>query len=150
MIRKIISLGIFNLIMMVVFVAGMLTSLSWYSNQQLKRSQEMTGYQVLNALNAYRESLGLPDFILYEPLCNNIASRLQHYRDFNNHDGLTEFHNKYMPDIKVLSEILAPGNTPEETVRNWRNSPSHDMFIKSNSKICVYSSRGLSVALLSN
>ena len=108
-----------------------------------------TGVQVLAELNKYRREIGLPEFILSETLCNNIGERWQHYKDYNNHDGLEEFEKKWQWGTR-LTEILASGETAVETVNGWRESPSHDIFIRNNSKICVYSAEGFSVALLSN
>ncbi len=108
-----------------------------------------TGYDVLNELNDYRHELDLPDFELYQPLCNNIASRWQSYKANNSHKGLQEFVDSYMSGLSVY-EILTSGNTAQETVQNWKGSPSHDLGIRTYSKICVYSDDGLSVALLSN
>lgn len=109
-----------------------------------------TGKEVLVELQKYRRDNGLPEFILYQPLCNNIGERWQNYRSTNSHKGLEEFHWREMPQIVDLAEILAPGATAQEVVENWAASPSHDLYIKSNARICVYSADGLSVALLSN
>jgi len=155
--KKLLFLIAFNLLAVFIFVGGMFTAfyhvrdaIMWYSvNRAILASRVTypTGYQVLEELNVYRRELGLPNFILYEPLCNNIGSRWKNYKRTNSHEGLQEFVNNYMPNLMV-SEILAPGKTADEVVNNWKNSPSHDIAIKTRSRICVYSADGLSVALL--
>lgn len=149
MIKKLLAIGVFNILMAAIFVVGLLSGVRWVSDQHLKTTQQLTGYDVLSELNKYREKVGLPDFILDDSLCNNIGERWQHYKDYNNHDGIQEFADKWQQG-KEISEILAPGATAQETVNNWTQSPSHDIIIKERSKICVYSHDNLSVALLSN
>lgn len=109
-----------------------------------------TGKEVLDEMNKYRTELGLPAFVVWQPLCNNIALRWDNYRENDSHEGYREFLMEYMPENVEISEILAPGMTAEETVNNWKNSPGHDIAIKNSSRVCVYSAQGLSVALLSN
>lgn len=146
--KKIFAATFLLIIFGLVFVSGMLTEFH-IQKEIVSPLPYPTGYEVFKELNIYRESLGLPDLILYQPLCNNIAKRWQHYKDYNNHDGLQEFVDEFQSGIRV-SEIFAPGITAQDTVQNWKNSPSHDGYIKGNSKVCVYSSDNLSVALLSN
>lgn len=109
-----------------------------------------TGSEVLLELNKYRKEQGLPDFILSQSLCNNIRVRWQNYKDNNSHQGFNDFIRDYMPHNIPISEILAPGKTASETVKNWADSPGHNLAIKSNSKVCIYSADGLSIGLLSN
>lgn len=109
-----------------------------------------TGYDVLKELNEYRISQDLPELILSQTLCNNIAQRWQNYVDNNSHEGFHEFVVDYMPEGLEVGEILTSGRTAEEMVQRWAGSPSHDLVIKNKSKVCVYSADGYSVALLSN
>jgi hypothetical protein len=109
-----------------------------------------TGYDVLDELNRYRVSQGLSEFELYKPLCNNIAARWQNYVDNDSHGGFYDFVVEYMPEGLEVSEILTSGVTAREMVQKWSSSPSHDVSLRDNSKICVYSADGYSVALLSN
>lgn len=109
-----------------------------------------TGYQVLEELNKYREKNNLPPFVLWDVLCNNISSRAIQYRETNSHDGFKEFLNKNMPRGLKVTEILVSGNTAKEMVDKWASSPGHDLAIKSNSRACIYSSRGVAVGLLAN
>lgn len=109
-----------------------------------------TGQDVLEELQEYRVSEGLEEFQLSPTLCNNIAERWKAYRENDSHDGLSEFHDKWMPQVYDLGEIMVSGETSKEMVEKWASSPSHDVLIKKYSKICVYSAFGSSVALLSN
>lgn len=109
-----------------------------------------TGKEVLAELQKYRVSQGLPEFELTPGLCSNIGSRWQNYKENNSHEGFEEFLKANRMDGKGVAEILVSGKTAQEMVKQWSESPSHDYFIKHNSKICVYSLSGLSVALLSN
>lgn len=106
-----------------------------------------TGYQVFDELNKYRAESGLKPLILWQPLCNNIASRAASYKKTNSHEGLHEFVVEYMPEVEV-SEILAAGESAKIIVDQWKGSPSHDLTIKSNSRACVYSAEGYAVGLL--
>lgn len=124
---------------------------SWFVNpavvEQQNNMKAPTGYEFLEALNKYRVSEGLEPFELYEPLCNNIAERWQNYKDTNSHDGLQDFADKWIPDMKI-SEVLTFGETAEQMVDRLASSPSHNLMIRNNSRICTYSAEGYSVALL--
>lgn len=109
-----------------------------------------TGQQVLDELQKYRVSQGLPEFELSEPLCNNIAARWQNYQKTNSHEGLKDFLIENHPSGLSVSEILVSGSTAKDMVDQWASSPSHNLYIHRNSKICVYSAEGSTVALLSN
>lgn len=109
-----------------------------------------TGEQVLDELNVYRQSIGLPPFELYEPLCNNIYERWKVYVGKESHEGIEEFHDMWMPQVIDLGEIMVAGSSAQEMVKKWSESPSHDILIRKYSRICVYSAQGSSVALLSN
>lgn len=131
------------------FVAGMKFAQP-YVPPVSKIQEPPTGQQVLAELQRYRKANGLPEFELSPILCDNISERWQNYRVNNNHQGFEDFMLKQYPPGFTASEILASGETAEETVKNWAGSPSHDQAIKSFSKICVYSHLNHSVALLSN
>lgn len=148
--KKVIALIVLNLLLAAVFMAGVLAGFSRMATLKAEHKQQPpTGYEVLNALNTYRKESGFPEFTLSESLCNNIGERWQVYKVTNSHEGFWEFAQKYHPGVK-MAEILAPGATAQETVDNWKKSPSHDLEIKTYSQVCVYSADGLSVALLSN
>lgn len=148
-IKKVIVL---NLVAAIGFFAGTAFAFSKASDtigvQEVKINYP-TGYEVLNELNKYRVNEGYTPLVLDQYLCNNIAARWQNYRLTNSHDGFYEFADMYMPG-RSISEILVSGNTASEMVQKWTGSPSHDLFIKNNSKVCVYSIEGAAVALLSN
>lgn len=109
-----------------------------------------TGKEVLEELQKYRKSQGLPEFQLSDMLCNNIGERWQNYWKNNNHEGFSDFAQRNYPPGFTSSEILVSGETAQDMVKQWSQSPSHDQSIKSFSKICVYSHLNHSVALLSN
>lgn len=108
-----------------------------------------SGQDVLDELQEYRVSEGLEKFELSQPLCNNIVARWQKYIDTNSHEGFEEWAEHYYPN-KDVAEIIVTGDTAEEMVEFWKSSPSHNLYIHNYSKICVYSLRGKSVAILSN
>lgn len=146
----------FNVLISIVFFAGLFAgfyhvrdAIMWYSVNKSSAASTVspTGYDVLVELNKYRVANDLPKFELYQPLCNNIGERWDNYKANNSHKGFLEFVNKWMPGMYV-EEILTAGKTPEEMVKGWTSSPSHDLAIRNNSKICVYSAQGLAVALL--
>lgn len=103
-----------------------------------------TGYDILNAANEYRESKGLPDLILSEKLCNNIAERAINYEKTNSHSGLKEWAQKN-GITDHISEILAYGTTASEVINDWAGSPSHNLALLNNTHACSYSSNGFSV-----
>lgn len=109
-----------------------------------------TGEQVLEALQKYRASQGLPEFQLSDILCDNLVERWQSYKKNNSHAGLEEFVAREYPPGFTVSEIMVSGSTAEEMVVKWSQSPGHNQAIHNNSKICVYSSQGMAVAMLSN
>lgn len=125
-------------------------SIDAQSATSLPQNPTFTGYDLFEAANEYRKSQGLEPFILHQPLCNNIAGRYQNYRENDSHVGLDEFVAKHMPYEGQVGEILAWGNTAEEAVYKWSGSPSHDLFLKNNTKACAYAMDGYSVMLLSN
>lgn len=108
-----------------------------------------TGQEVLAELQKYRAKNNLPPFELSFKLCNNISARWASYMKNDSHEGLDDFVDKNMPGMTV-GEALTPGRTPEEAVQNLADSPSHDLALKSYSDICVYTSEGHSVLLMSN
>lgn len=107
-----------------------------------------TGYQVLAEANKYRESQGKNDLILYQPLCNNIVERAQNFKENNNHEGLSEFAAKWIPNTE-LSEIFTYSDSASGTIENFKNSPSHNLILLNETKACVYSEKGYTVILLS-
>lgn len=109
-----------------------------------------TGQQVLSELQEYRKREGLPPFELSSILCNNISERWQNYVENNSHKGFKEFVNANYPPGFSATEILVAGVSAREMVEKWASSPSHNLYIHDNSKACVYSAKGSSVALLSN
>ena len=109
-----------------------------------------TGQEVLNELQRYRVKNGLPEFQLSEILCDNLVERWQNYKKTNSHEGLEEFVKREYPPNLVVHEIMVSGSTAEEMVVKWSQSPGHNQAIHNNSKICVYSSQGMAVAMLSN
>jgi len=109
-----------------------------------------TGQEVLAELNTYRLSQGLEPFELSDRLCDNIVERWHNYKNNNSHEGWDEFAAREYPGGFTANELLVAGESAKIMVDQWVSSPSHDLAIKSNSKACVYSYDGLSVALLSN
>jgi uncharacterized protein YkwD len=109
-----------------------------------------TGEQVLQEVQKYRASQNLPPFEISGMLCDNIAERWTNYVKNNSHEGFQDFINKNYPDGTTASEILVTGDTAANMVEQWKTSPSHNYYLTHNSKICVYSSGGSSVAILSN
>lgn len=109
-----------------------------------------TGEDVLNELQAYRVKEGLPEFQVSDELCNNIVERWKNYQANDSHEGLAEFHDKWMPQVVDLGEIMVAGESARQMVERWDSSPSHKSSLHRFSKICVYSALGRSVALLSN
>lgn len=107
-----------------------------------------TGQEVLAELQKYRASNNLPPFELSFDLCNGISERWSSYMDNDSHEGLDDFVSRNMPGMRV-GEALTPGRTPQEAVKNLADSPSHDLALKTYSKICVYTAKGHSVLLLS-
>lgn len=107
-----------------------------------------TGKEVYEALNVYRAENSLPPLDLDSSLCNNLVQRWEHYRAHENHDGLDEWGQKYLPGRRV-AEILVAGESAQIMVKKWSESPGHDLMIKENSKVCVYTADGLAVAMLS-
>lgn len=135
---------------LVGIVFGMNLAQPRYAPPENVLQEYPTGQEVLAELQNYRKELGLPEFEVSGILCNNIAERWFNYTKNNSHEGFHEFVQKQYPPGFTASEILAPGKTAEEVVNGWKQSPSHDYFIKNNTKVCVYSDSGYSVALLSN
>lgn len=133
-------------------VKGYTTAVKEYAERYtVEEVSYPTGKEVLDELNKYRNSQGLPDFEVSGWLCDNIADRWRNYVLNNSHEGFRDFLEKQHPGENWnVSEILAPGFTAEETVKNWISSPSHEYYITHSSKVCVYSAEGSSVALLSN
>lgn len=156
--KRILMVLSFNALLAAVFLVGMFSAyfsvrnqIMWYSANKSKiEAKPFDSYDVFNALNAYRSENGLPPLTLSQPLCNNLVERWKNYRNTNSHSGLDEWVRKEMPDGLTISEIMAPGMTAEQTVENWSGSQGHDVAIKSNSKICIYTADNLSVAVLSN
>ena len=109
-----------------------------------------TGEQVLVKLQEYRTSQGLLPFEVSGILCDNIAERWENYVQDNSHQGFQEFINKNYPPGFDAAEVLVTGDTAEDMVEKWKTSPSHNYYLTHNAKICVYSSGGKSVAILSN
>lgn len=140
----------------IVFSLGCFSAAVFFSAQPIPVQQEVspkdvtyTGQEVLAELQEYRTKNNLPPFELSFKLCNNISERWTSYMDNNSHKGLDQFVDENMPGLTV-GEALTPGRTPEEAVQNLANSPSHDLALKKYSKICVYTSEGHSVLLMSN
>lgn len=109
-----------------------------------------TGEQVLAELQEYRVSQGLSEFKVSEILCDNLVERWKNYKETNSHAGLEEFMAREYPPGFTASEIMVAGSTAEEMISKWTQSTGHKQAIHNNSKICVYSSQGMAVAMLSN
>jgi uncharacterized protein YkwD len=147
---------LFNFLIAAVFALGAFsaffsvrTAISWYSvNKFALQVEPFTGKDVLAELNAYRKELGMSNFTLSSPLCNNLVERWQNYKDGNNHEGLDEFAAREMPGIQV-AEIITTARSAKATVDNWKSSPGHDLVLKEFNNICVYTAENTSVAFLS-
>lgn len=110
-----------------------------------------TGYDIWNEVNRYRISQGKEEMILDERFCNNIAARALNYEKTNSHDGLNQFVENYIYPLGVkssISEVLNRGNSTQQIIQGWINSPSHNLLILKHSRGCAYSSRGYSVVLM--
>lgn len=114
-----------------------------------------TGQDILDAVNKYRKENNVPELKLDEVLCNNIAQR---YLDIKSgekeniaHKGFDEWYKKYAePYGYTVSENYACGQTPEDIIKAWSGSPSHNLSIldKKNKLACTYAAEGCVVILL--
>lgn len=114
-----------------------------------------TGQEIFDAINKYRKENNVPELKLDEILCNNIAQR---YLDIKSgekenisHKGFDEWYKKYAePYGYNVSENYACGQTPEDIIKAWSSSPSHNLPIldKKNKLACTYAAEGCAVILL--
>lgn len=107
-----------------------------------------TGYEIWDEANKYRATQNKSPLTLDKRLCNNIAARAKNFYDTNSHGGIDEFHQKYMPSINPLIEILAHADTAQKAVEGWASSPSHNTMLLDANRGCAYSEKGYSVMLL--
>lgn len=156
-------LGLLTVVLLLTFGCGVLWGSVYQGNKDIGLVQSTrsiteykvqggkfpTGYDVWNEANRYRLSQGEKELELWDYLCNNIAERAINYRNTNSHDGLDTFHERYMPKVQELSEILNYGTTAKEIVQGWASSPSHNLSLLKAKKGCAYSGDGYSVMLLS-
>lgn len=143
---------IITLALLFTFVTGSLFGV-WFAQPRYEPVTTFsypTGAQVLDELQNYRLSEGLPPFEVSDLLCDNIGSRWQNYVKNNSHEGFSEFVNREYPPGFQAAEILVAGDSAKQMVDKWKSSPSHDLYIHNYSKICVYSDSGSAVAILSN
>lgn len=94
-------------------------------------TQEVTGQEVFDSVNQYRESKGLKAVTLEPMICDNLVQRYLDLKNPDNkyvgHAGFEEWIKKQnFPEIYELSEIYATGvHTGGAAVRFWDTSPGH-------------------------
>lgn len=112
---------------------------------------EFTGQQLFDAVNVYRKANGVPELILDDKLCNNLAQR---YFDIKKgldegiaHAKMEEWVKKSVPNNYYVSEDFAWGRTPEEVIKAWEGSPGHRLSIldPKNKLACSYAAEGYGI-----
>jgi uncharacterized protein YkwD len=114
------------------------------------------GQQIQEAINQYRQSLGLVELKTDSILCNNLYDR---YAKMLSEDALTEGHPGFdeWADEKInnygyslVGEVFSPMPTVEKVMEGWSGSPGHNLAItnKVYDKVCTYAgNRGVVVVL---
>jgi len=104
---------------------------------------EFSGQQLFDAVNGYRKGKGLVELRLNDNACNDIFSRWQALSDPETfgHEGLDEWAAERYPQPYDGGEIYAEGNSPEDLINDWVNSPSHRIMLEGNFFYgCAYAS----------
>lgn len=155
---KYVTITLMLVVLLATFIGGVGTGtlVGLKLSEQPVKPVYPTGTQVLGVLQDYRLSEKLPAFELSPILCDNIVERWQNYVKNDSHQGWEEFVAREYPPGFTASEMFVSSDLPtpiaaaRDMVEKLKGSPSHNLAIHNFNKICVYSDKGSTVAILSN
>lgn len=116
----------------------------------------VTGQEIFDAINKYRQSNGLALITLEDRLCDNLVQR---YLDMTNpdnkyvgHAGFERWAEKEGLNDYELAEVYVSGiRSGAEAINFWKGSPGHNSALVGNYKLgCAYANQGIAVAVFGN
>lgn len=137
---------------LVVFISGVYVFALFRGNAVLW-GKSYTGYDLFNAVNAYRKSIGVREIRLNENFCNNLVSRWNALKEGKMHDGFEEWVEQVglqkIHGYTEVGELLVGATTPAEAISNWLGSPGHKLSLENEKWTdgCAYASDGYGVVV---
>ncbi len=117
----------------------------------------VTGQEIFDAINKYRQSNGLALITLEDRLCDNLVQR---YLDMTNPDNKYIGHAGFEKWAKEqgldqdyqLAEVYVSGiRSGSEAINFWKGSPGHNSALIGNYSFgCAYANQGIAVAIFGN
>lgn len=117
----------------------------------------VTGQEIFDAVNKYRQSNGLALITLEDRLCDNLVQR---YLDMTNPDNKYIGHAGFEKWAKEegldndyqLAEVYVSGiRSGSEAINFWKGSPGHNSALIGDYKLgCAYANQGIAVAVFGN
>lgn len=117
----------------------------------------VTGQEIFDAINKYRQSNGFTSITLDERLCDNLVQR---YLDMTNpdnkyigHAGFERWAQEQGLDTDYqLAEIYVSGiRSGAEAINFWVGSPGHKSALVGDYRLgCAYANQGIAVAVFGN
>lgn len=116
--------------------------------------QGYTGFDLFNAVNSHRKSVGVSEVKLSEGLCDNLVSRWKAVKEGKQHEGFNEWveqegiQSKY--GYKQLVELYISAQNPSEAIAFWVSSPGHKIQLENPrwTDGCAYASEGYGVVVM--
>lgn len=138
---------------LVVLISGVYVFASFRGNAVMW-GQGYTGNDLLNAVNAHRKSVGIPEVKLSEGLCDNLVSRWRAVKEGRQHEGFEEWvkqegiQTEY--GYKEIAELYIQAPTPAEAIAFWAGSPGHKIQLENPKWTdgCAYANEGYGVVVM--
>lgn len=139
---------------LVILISGVYVFASFRGNTVMWGGS-YTGSDLLNAVNAHRRSVGIPEVKLSEGLCDNLVSRWQTVKEGKQHEGFEDWvkqegiQTKY--GYKEIAELYIQAPTPAEAIAFWAGSPGHKIQLENPKWTdgCAYANEGVGVVIMS-
>jgi uncharacterized protein YkwD len=97
-------------------------------------ADNITGYEMFEAINDHRVSVGLNALPLHDQLCNNLIGRWKEIKSDFGHDGMNDWAENYVWNHNnrwYLSELIVEGWDVQSSMDNWLGSPGHRLGLES-------------------
>jgi hypothetical protein len=139
---------------LVVFVFGIYV-FALFRGSAVMWGGQYTGYDLFNAVNSHRVSVGVQEITLSEGLCDNLVSRWKAVKDGRQHEGFEEWveqegiQTNY--GYKDIVELYIQAPTPLGAINFWSGSPGHKIQLENPiwTDGCAYANDGYGVVVMS-
>ena len=146
-----IKMAVNSFFIVVVFFVYLYGS---FRNDVVRFGGSYTGYDLLNAVNTHRKSIGVQMVKISEGLCDNLVSRWKAVKEGRQHEGFEEWvkqegiQTEY--GYKEVTELYIQTSTPAEAISFWTGSPGHKIQLENPKWTdgCAYANEGYGVVVM--